>query len=182
MGQIGHIEEFDISSSNFDDWKELLEYYFQANGITITAKQKAVSLSNCGEDTFSLLRNIFLPAEIKDLTHEDLTVKLRSHVKPTTNVVIERFNFYLCRQTQSESVCDFIAKLKKFFRLCELGTTVNLMLPDMLVVGVKNPSIQKQLRNNLPLLGPLSWPLPRRQRNGNSQPLLVLLPVVRAIR
>lgn len=145
MTTIGHIEEFDSTSDDINDWLERLNFFFEANGVEEAKKQKAVFLSVCGKNAYSLLKNILLPAKVADKKYEELAEALKNHCAPTRSVTIERFNFYSSRQTAGESISDFIAKLKCNSRNCEFGDTVNLMLRDLLVVGTRHAAIQKRL-------------------------------------
>lgn len=49
-----------------------LSYYFEANGITDTNKKKAVLLSVCGIETFSLLKDLITPDSLQDKTFDGL--------------------------------------------------------------------------------------------------------------
>ena len=64
MTSFGRMDEFSVGG-DWDTYAERLEYYIQANSIDNTEKKKAVLLSVCGADTFSLLKNIITPRNIK---------------------------------------------------------------------------------------------------------------------
>ena len=113
MTSFGRIDEFSPDKDSWTDYAERLEYYFQANDIVDENKRKAVLLSVCGAETFSLLKDLVTPDNLTDKTYQELSAALQEHCNPAPSVIVERFNFYMCRQKQNQTVSEFIAHLKK---------------------------------------------------------------------
>ena len=51
-----YLAAFDSVSEDWTKYIECLQYYFDANDISDTAKQRGVLLSYCGPSTFQLLQ------------------------------------------------------------------------------------------------------------------------------
>ena len=60
---IGHIQEFDPEKESFINYKERIEFYFQANEIA-NEKKVAVLLSVIGTKNYALLRDLMAPDEL----------------------------------------------------------------------------------------------------------------------
>lgn len=116
MTSYGKINEFSPSGGDWDTYSERLEYYFEANGIQDPGKKKAVLLSVCGGETFSLLKDLVTPHSLRDKSYEELSLSLKEHCNPTPSVIVERFNFYMCRQ-QPTDVIAHLKKLRSFVSL-----------------------------------------------------------------
>ena len=48
----GSLAPFDFATEDWTEYIECLQFYFDANGISDAAKQRAVLLSCCGPSTF----------------------------------------------------------------------------------------------------------------------------------
>ena len=147
MTSFGRMDKFSVGG-DWDTYAERLEYYFQANSIDNTEKRKAVLLSGCWADTFSMLKNIITPRNIKALSFEELSDALSEHCNPAPSVKVERSNFYMYRQEPNQSISDFIARLKKLSQYCEFGDTIEDMLRDLTVVGVADDRIRRRRRKS----------------------------------
>ena len=124
-------------------YNERLSYYFEANSITDANRKKAVVLSACGTETFSLLKDHITPYSLRDKTFDKQSQALEEHCNPTSSVIVELFNFYMCWQRLNRTISDFIAHLKKT-KSCEFGPTIQDMLRDLLVVGVADDRIRRR--------------------------------------
>ena len=61
---------------------------------------------------------------------------------PKPNVIFERFKFHNRERQEGKSVTGYVAELRKQSEHCNFGETVEDMIGDRLVCGVKNKSIQ----------------------------------------
>ena len=108
-------------------------------------KKVACFVSVIGPVTYGILRNLVAPAKPKDKSLDSLYEALAGHYTEKRLVIAERFRFYSANQKEGESVLEFIARLKKLARFCDFGDTLNDMLRDKLVCGLKATSIQQKL-------------------------------------
>ncbi|KAL5468747.1 hypothetical protein EMCRGX_G029860 [Ephydatia muelleri] len=142
LGTVGPFEE------GKEDWKcycERLEQFFQANDITDEGKRRAVLLSVCGSSTYQLMRNLSAPEKPSDKTFSELVTIVRNHFCPPPSVTVQRYNFNCRVQKEGETVSQFVAELRKLSEHCEFGNTLEDMLRDRLVCGIRNARVQRRL-------------------------------------
>ena len=124
---IGQLDEFQMGKDDFDCYVERMEQYFVANGVS-EDKQVAAFLTAIGGPTYELLRNLVSPATPKDKTLDELKTTLRSHLKPKSLAIAERFKFHNCSQREVETVAEYIVALKELSNHCEFGDFLNQAL------------------------------------------------------
>lgn len=141
----GHIAEFDDSVDDWNEYIERLEQFFLANDMENATKKKAVLLSSCGRKTYSLFRNLLAPAAPSDKTYAELVQVMKDHKIPRPSIIVERFKFFKRDREDNESISTYISELRKLTRNCEFGGSLEDMLRDRLVCGVRNNKIQQKL-------------------------------------
>ena len=82
---------FDSASEDWTEYIECLQYYFDTNGISDTAKQQGVLLSYYGPSTFQLLQSVVLLAPLTELSFKDLVAKMKAHQEPKPSVIIQQY-------------------------------------------------------------------------------------------
>nr|XP_021327326.1 uncharacterized protein LOC110438662 [Danio rerio]XP_021332015.1 uncharacterized protein LOC110438662 [Danio rerio] len=148
---VGTVSPFDNASQLWDEYIEMLEYFFQANGIDSAEKKKAVLLSGVGASTYSLLRSLICPEKPGDKTYEELVTVLKTHYNPKPSEIVPRIKFNSRTRKNGETVADFVAELKKLAQHCEYGSTLPQMLRDILVCGVNDDRMQRRLLSEVEL-------------------------------
>ena len=113
MASYGRIEFFFPAQCDWITYVERLSYYFKANSITDANIKRAVLLSVCGTETFSILKDHVTPDSIRNKTFDKLLHALEEHCNPAPTVIVERFNFYMYQQQPNQTITDFIAQLEK---------------------------------------------------------------------
>ncbi|KAL5479657.1 hypothetical protein EMCRGX_G023208 [Ephydatia muelleri] len=131
MALLGTVGPFDPAVDDWVVYCERLEQFFQANGVATAEKQRAVLLSVCGSSTYLLIRNLVSPEMPTDKTYVQL-VKMRFH-----------FNSRI--QKDAETVAQFVTELKRLSEYCSFGETLDDMLRDRLVCGVRDSRLQRRL-------------------------------------
>ncbi|CAG2240240.1 unnamed protein product [Mytilus edulis] len=125
----GKLDSFD-ESEDWTQYVEGIERYFNANEI----------------DEEDQKRDIFLtPAKPEKKSLADLTKLVKDHRDPVPSEIIQRFKFNSRTRHSDESVRTFIAALRSLTEHCNYGDTLNAMLRDRLVVGIKSDRIQRRL-------------------------------------
>jgi hypothetical protein len=143
MGSI-QFGEFDAHKEEWIAYTERLEEYFQANEIK-QGRHRAVLLSVCGAATYQLIRNLLAPTKPSSKTYKQLVKLVQDHINPRPSIIVERFSFHTRRQREGESINDFVADLRKCSEHCKFGNTLDDMLRDRLVCGVRNTQLQRRL-------------------------------------
>ena len=71
---------------------------------------------------------------------------LKEHWQPKPSEIVQRYNFHSRVQKEGESIADYVAELRRLSEHCGFKeSTLDDMLRDRLVCGVKDTRIQKKL-------------------------------------
>ena len=128
-------------SSSKETWVaycERLEQYFAANDIV---DERAVLLSECGSETYQLIRNLVAPEKPKNKTFDALVKLVTNHLTPPPSLV-QRFHFNTRTQHEGETVEAFLAELRRLLEHSDYGDTLDDMLRDRLIRDVQ---VRRQL-------------------------------------
>ncbi|CAG2249536.1 unnamed protein product [Mytilus edulis] len=144
MPTYGKLDSFD-ESEDWTQYVERMEHYFNANEIDEEDQKRDIFLSVCGKNTYKLIRDLLAPAKPGTKSLADLTKLVKDHRDPVPSEIIQRFKFNSRTRHSDESVRTFIAALRSLTEHCNYGDTLNAMLRDRLVVGIKSDRIQRRL-------------------------------------
>ena len=145
---LGRLDQFDPEQEEWQQYVERLVQFFEANDITgddKAAKRRATFLSVMGPAPYKLLRSLIAPTKPTDKTFEELVAVLTEHYSPQPPEVMQRFRFNSRSRKEGESVAAYVAELRRLAEFCNFETTLDKMLRDRLVWGIKGDSIQKKL-------------------------------------
>jgi len=117
---------------------------FEVNNV-LEAKRVPTILTLMDNKTYALLRSIVSPRRPKELSFAEIVDNLAQHLDPKPVVVAERFKFHKAEQQESESIRDFLARLKKLAETCEFGGYHEEAIRDRFVCGLKEQTIQRKL-------------------------------------
>ena len=70
---------------------------------------------------------------------------LTKHLDPKAIVIAERYKFHKAEQQESDSIRDFLTRLKKLAETCEFGGYRKEAIRDRYVCGLKERTIQRKL-------------------------------------
>ncbi|XP_064475711.1 uncharacterized protein K02A2.6-like [Ornithodoros turicata] len=142
----GAFEEFIPGpGSAWPSYLERLEFYFTANDITSSDKKRAVLCTVCGAATYAVIRSLCSPSLPSETDYKDIVSKLATHFNPKPSVIVQRFQFGKRDQRPGESVADYVAELRRLSEHCAFGSTLDDMLRDRLVCGLRDESLQRRL-------------------------------------
>ena len=141
----GAIGQFDRDVDEWDSYCERFRLYATANDITAAEKLRAVFLSVCGAPTYELIRSLVAPNKPTEKTLEELTKLVKDHLTPRPSSIVQRFHFNARVQNENESVSQYVAELRKLAETCEFDASLENMLRDRLVCGLRDPKTQRRL-------------------------------------
>ena len=116
---IGRVEEF-VPDSDWKHYVERMEMFFKVNNV-LEEKKVPTILTLMGNKMYALRRSIVSPRRPKELSFAEIVDNLAKHLDPKPIVIAERFTFHKAEQQESESIRDFLARLKKLAETCEFG-------------------------------------------------------------
>ncbi|KAF2897230.1 hypothetical protein ILUMI_08945, partial [Ignelater luminosus] len=123
---------------------ERLEQSFVANGVAQDSKV-AVLLTLIGSKAYGVLRDICDPQKPSELSYDSLCHKLTQQFSIQTSVFHQRCHFYRLKQTQSETINDWFARVKKTATECQIGSVLDEKVKDKFVTGLINGLILDRL-------------------------------------
>ena len=141
---IGQVQEFDAGKEDWPQYVERLEQFFIANGIE-EGKKRAVLLVAVGPATFKLLRSLIAPDKPDTKFYADLVKVLTEHFQPTPSETVQRFKFHGRTRQPGESVAAYVAELRAIAEHCNFGASLQAMLRDQIVCGIKDKVVQRRL-------------------------------------
>ncbi|XP_060070306.1 uncharacterized protein LOC132550276 [Ylistrum balloti] len=144
MAVYGKIESFDFEM-NWDEYVERVEQYFIANGVEDADKQRSILLTVMGQKMYGLVRNLTSPAKPSAKTYDELKTLISQHLKPKPLIIAERFKFYQRNQHSNETVCQYVAGLRRLSEHCEFGAFLDDALRDRFVSCLSSIPTQRKL-------------------------------------
>ena len=102
-----------------------------------------VPLAIRGPDAYKLLKNLCDPDNLNTKTFTQLTQLLQGHYKPAP-IVAERHKFWTASQGESESVSEFVVRLKRLASTCSFAEFLSKALRDRLVSGLHSKMSRTQ--------------------------------------
>lgn len=70
---------------------------------------------------------------------------IQDHLAPKTSEIVQRFKFNNRFRNEGESVADFVAALRNLAEHCAYRDTLEIMLRDRIVCGIRDEKIQRPL-------------------------------------
>ena len=128
------LAKFNSQMQSWEDYAEVMGYYFAANEIEDDQKNKAVLLASVGDKTYALIKSLCLPGFPTDKKFDELVALVQEHFAPKPSEIVQRYKFYTRSRQTGETVHQFVAALRNISKDCNFGTTLNTMMRDRLVV------------------------------------------------
>lgn len=139
-GLIGNIPEFYCGSDDWNVYSERLDQYFAVNDIP-DEKRSALLISVVGNDAYKTLRDLCHPILPKNKTFDELCQLLHKQYSPQVSIFRERIKFYKAQQESYENVSQWYARMKTLSIDCKFGDSLETVLMDRFVSGLRNPLI-----------------------------------------
>ena len=145
MAQHGSVGPFDQGKEDWTAYTERLEQYFAANDVKDTTKQRAILLSACGARTYQVIHNLTAPGKPTEHSFGELVELVKNHFSPPPSVIVQQFTFNTHAQREGETIAEFVAKLCRLSKHCKFGDTLEDMLHDRIVCGIRDTRLQRRL-------------------------------------
>lgn len=135
--------EFHDAHEDWSAYIERFQCYCEANAVQ-AQRQVPLLISSIGPAAYKLLKGLVAPDVPSQKTLGDLAEAMKNHYKGKRNLTVERFKFRRMQQKSSESVNEFLARLRMQAVECEFGN-LNEALREQFIQGVCNEGMQKRL-------------------------------------
>ena len=146
----GTLREFVASKECIEDFHQRFKFCCLANNIkdgdeAQRSRKKALFITLVGQATFAKLRDLASPRDIVDLSLGDIMELLKTHYRPQTVEIAERYKFFKRTQGVSERTADFMAELRRLAETCNFGQYLQTALRDQFVCGLRDKKCQREL-------------------------------------
>ena len=122
-----------------------MDYFFTANGITDEERKQAIMLTTIGPESYKTLRSLIAPTKPGEKSYRELADKMKPHYSPAPSEIVQRFKFNSRFHNPGESVSTFVSELHSLAEFCNFGGTLDVMLRDRQVCGIRDEHIQHRL-------------------------------------
>ena len=139
------IVSFDLYMEGYNNFRTISKVY-QSSTVKIDDKTEiSMFLHIAGLEILNLVS-----ALKHDGTFKGVIESIRQYLKPITNVTVERHNFFSMTQSETETVQQYMVRLKKQIQMCnftdtEVDTIENQLLRDQFIRGVSSNHIRQKL-------------------------------------
>ena len=93
-------------------WREQIDIYLSANGITDGTRKRDVLLTVCGPKKYHILRNLLAPKKPTEVSYGDIVQTLKLHFSPKQGVAVKRYKFNTRARQPGESISAYVAELR----------------------------------------------------------------------
>ncbi|XP_055597350.1 uncharacterized protein LOC129747263 [Uranotaenia lowii] len=145
MSMFGTIDPF-VPGTSFSNYVERLEYFFSSNNIG-EEKKKDIFLGFCGMVVFDEIKLLFPAVDLKTLSYEEITKKLKDRYDKKDSELQAYVRFRNRKQGPSESNENFILAVRLLAEACEFDGYRDRAIRNQLVIGIQDKELKKRLFN-----------------------------------
>lgn len=136
--------KFDAQKDNWENYREQLFFALEAAGSLESVQKRALFLSQCGKETFSLIVSLLSPRKPSEVSFEEIVQLLNKFFVPTPHPILETEKFYARKQKPGEQITTFLASLHEISSKCKFEDISRRIL-EQLILGVSEESLKKEL-------------------------------------
>ncbi|XP_052755605.1 uncharacterized protein LOC128201765 isoform X2 [Galleria mellonella] len=141
---VGKLSEFDVQEGNWKLYIDRMDMYFKANTVKDELKVPTL-ISVVGDAAYELMVNLCSPSKPCEKTYSELVYTVQKFLQPKPSVLAERYRFRQCRQSNGQSVAQYVAQLKKMAANCEFNLNFNENMRDQFICGILSDGIRQRL-------------------------------------
>lgn len=141
--QMPAIQRFEPNSDDWNLYHEMLEHYFNAQGINEEDIKKSVLINFIGTNSYAALRDLCAPTLPGAKSYVELCELMASHFSPTIIIYHERKKFYGAIKRSDEFISDFVIRLKGLASKCKFGADFNQILRDKFVTSMEERILER---------------------------------------
>ncbi|XP_067122695.1 uncharacterized protein [Centruroides vittatus] len=131
--------------SQWKTYKDCFNFCLKANQIENDQDKCALFFIVCGETLYELVVTLIASKETTQVNFNEVLTALDSHFNPKPSEIVESFKFNQRSQKPGEGINDYVAELRKIAMNCNFDASLEHMLRDRLVTGLRDKGIQHVL-------------------------------------
>lgn len=132
---------------------ERMDLYFLVNAVE-PERRHALLLQSISDEVYKKLRDICVPASVKDKTYEELIVCLKEHFGNRA-AYRERQRFYRAEQMENETATEWLKRIEIMAKTCDFTYDNDAIMRDRFISGLRSESTIDRLCDeqnpNMPL-------------------------------
>lgn len=117
----GQLQAYDERQS-WEDYVEIMEHYFTANGIQDDKMKVSIFCSTVGVSTYRLPKSLCLPKKPQECKFTEIIRQLNKHYEPKPTEATESLKFGKRDRKAGETIQVYVAELRKIAEHCNFGT------------------------------------------------------------
>lgn len=90
---VSYLQNF-VEGCNFAEYPMQADFFFEGNKITSNDDKRAVLFTAIRKKSFSFLRNLLQPRDMKSVSYNEIITVLTDYYPPSSSVIMERFHSY----------------------------------------------------------------------------------------
>lgn len=140
-------EEFQIEGGKWASYKARFQFFLKTHKVTEDDDKVAQFFTYCGGATYDLVTSLLAPKDPagNEITFNDFMKVLDDHFNPTPNEVVEAYKFNKRDQIEGELINQYVAELRRLASTCNYGQSLDRMLRDRFISGIKDVDIRRRL-------------------------------------
>jgi hypothetical protein len=122
-------------------YKEMLDEYFKLCKTTDDKKKVSTLINSIGMRNYKMLRDMCHPNLPAEKNYEELCALLKEYYTPKTSSFRERKSFYNLQKSTTESINDWLVRIRSAAVNCEFGASLPTVLCDRFITGLPDGKI-----------------------------------------
>lgn len=148
-----NFETLDITKETYKNYIQRFKNYIGMKGIANNKVYCAkLLLNSIGAKSFNMVAALASPKSLDEIDYEELLQLLEGHLSPKKNVLVAQHQFLSKYQLETQSISEFVAKLRadisecEFVSPCACGSSVaDLFLRAQFIRGIYDNNVREQL-------------------------------------
>ena len=143
---------------NWRDFETSWDYYTIATDLrskeTTDAGKEIVAATLCtvmGPESKKIMNSLPSPTDADKKNPKRIIEELRKYFVPQRNVLYERFVFNSATQKPSETVDEYVVRLRQLANSCEFGDLKDSLIRDRIVIGTSDENGRERLLRERPV-------------------------------
>ena len=134
-------------SENWERWKKELKFYLTATESDKKGDDVKTSrlLTTMGEKARDVYYTFTFATEGDDMKLNPVIAKFDEYFSPRKNLLYTRFKFFTYKQTNRQTIDEYVTELKSRSRHCEFDTLKESLIRDRIVAGIQDAKVRERL-------------------------------------
>ena len=145
-----NVECFNPESEEWEYWYSRFNIALRSCQIEDDGERRRYLIAKTGAKPFRVLVDFFHPEELENINYDDLIGVLKKNFGRKDVSLSERLKFTQMNRFESESVTEYVARLRAQAARCQFGASLMERLRDQLLLGINETSWQQEILRKYP--------------------------------